>query len=276
MRPLLDFIKRYNYIFLFVLLEIVSIVMMTRTSYYQSSRIIGWSNGIAGTWFEGVNSVTGYFGLKAENDRLATENAALRDQLASSYITYSDSIFERNDTVYKQQYAYVEAQVIKSAWTQHRNYLMINKGTQQGVQTDMAVISPLGIVGVVVRTTKNFATIMPVLHPDSRNSVRLSRTNLTGTLLWEGGDYRYASVIDIPTTHKLEEGDTIVTSGFASDFPEGIAVGFVETAESDQGSGFYKIKVRLSTDVVNLSHVYVIKNRFKEEQDELLHATDVQ
>lgn len=269
MEPILDFFKRYNYIFLFLLLEAVAIVMIARSSVYQGSRIVGWGNRVAGTWFEGVHSVSGYFGLKKENDRLAAENAALRDQLASSYISYSDSIFEVNDTVYKQHYSYVDAQIIKSSWTQHNNYLMINKGSLQGVMTDMAVISPQGIVGVVVHTSRNFATIMPVLHPDSRNSVKLTRTSLNGTLVWEDKDYRYATVVDIPTTHKLQEGDTIVTSGFANDFPEGILVGFIEEANPDQGSGFYKIKVRLATDFVNLAHVYVIDNRFKKEQDDL-------
>lgn len=276
MRPLLDFLKRFDYLFLFALLEVLALVMVARGSYYQGSRLASWGNGIAGTWYSGVNGVTGYFGLKAENDRLAAENAALRDQLASSYISYTDSIFEVRDTIYKQHYSYTEALVIKSSWTQEHNYLMINKGSLQGVQTDMAVISPEGIVGVVVHTTPNFATIMPVLHPDSRNSVKIPRLNQSGTLVWEGGDYRYAYVTDVPTNFKLEAGDTVVTSGFANDFPEGIPVGYVEEAESDQGLGFYKIRVRLATDFVNLAHVYIVDNHFKAEQEALLKQTEVQ
>lgn len=276
MKPLLEFLKRYNYIFLFLLLEVSAIVMVGRSGLYQGSRLVGWGNGVAGVWFNSVNSVTGYFGLKAENDRLAAENAALRDQLASSYISYSDSLFYINDTVYRQHYSYVEAQIIKSSWTQHNNYLMINKGSQQGIEPDMAVISPLGIVGVVVQTTRNFSTIMPVLHPDSRNSVKLKASGKTGTLLWEGGDYRFATVTDVPITHRVNKGDTIVTSGFANDFPDGIMVGFVEQAMGDQGSGFYRIRIRLATDFVNLSHVYIIDNHFKEEQDALMRQTEAQ
>lgn len=273
MRSLFEFLRRYNYVFLFFILEIVALVMISRNSYYQSSRLVSWGNGLAGEWYSGVSSVGDYFGLKKENDRLAAENANLRAQLASSYIHYTDSIFRVGDTVHKRHYTYTEAQIIKSSWTHSNNYLMINKGRSQGIKTDMAVISPQGIVGVVVNTTGNFATIMPVLHPESRNSVKLRRTDLTGTLVWDGKDYRYGTVIDIPTTYKLYKGDTIVTSGFANDFPENIPAGYIEEAEAEKGSGFYRIKVRLATDFVNLSHVYVVDNHFKAEQDALMRAT---
>ena len=217
--------------------------------------------------------MTGYFRLKAENEHLAAENAMLRAQLASSYISYNDSVFEVNDTVYKQRYSYTDAQVIKNSYGKVKNYMMINKGYNQGVKMDMAVISPQGIVGVVVGCTQNFSTIMPVLHVDSRNSVKLKRTNSTGSLVWEGGDFRYATVLDIPTTYQLHKNDTIVTSGLSNDFPEGIAVGYIDEFESYQGSGFYKIKVRLATDFNTLNHVYVVDNHFKAEQDTLLNRT---
>ncbi|MCQ2298404.1 MAG: rod shape-determining protein MreC [Bacteroidales bacterium] len=273
MFKLVDFIKRNSHVFLFILLEVLALLLVSRNSYYQGARIISWSNSIAGSYFNSVSSVTGYFGLKSENDRLAAENAKLRAQLEESYISYTDTEFEVNDTVYRQRYAYTEASVIKNSWNKDDNYIMINKGVRQGVKVDQAVMSPQGIVGVVVNTTENFSTIMPVLHSDSRNSVKVKRTNTNGTLQWEGGDFRYASVVDIPTTHKLFKGDTIITSGLANDFPEGIMVGFVEELSEIKGSGFYDVKIRLATDFNKLDHVYIIDNRFKEEQEELMSAT---
>ena len=225
---------------------------------------------IAGDWYRGVNSVSGYFGLKAENDRLAAENAMLRAQMASSYISYTDSVFTVNDTVYKQRYTYTEARVIKNSWSQQNNYIMINKGSAHGIKPDMAVISPEGIVGVVMSVSKNFATIMPVLHSDSRNSVKVKRTGISGSLVWDGLDYRYAQVVDVPTTHQFNEGDTIITSGLANDFPEGVPVGYVVEAEPLSGSGFYKVRIELATDFNKLDHVYIIDNRFREEQDTLM------
>ena len=276
MNKLLQLLKRYDYVVVFVLLVALSLVLMSRTSYYQSSRLVALGNGIAGDWYRGVNSVGGYFGLKAENDRLAAENAALRAQLAESYISYTDSVFTVNDTVYKQRYTYTEAQVMKNSWTQQNNYIMINKGSDLGVEPDMAVISPQGIVGIVVSTSRNFATVMPVLHSDSRNSVKVRRTGVSGSLVWDGLNYQYAQIVDITTAYQINEGDTIVTSGQANDFPEGIPVGYVQSAEPNQGTGFYKVRIRLATDFNKLDHVYIVDNRFREEQQKLMKGEEGQ
>jgi rod shape-determining protein MreC len=274
MNKLLQILKRYDYVVVFVVLVVLSLVLMVRSTYYQSSRLTAWTNGIAGDWYRGVNSVSGYFGLKAENDRLAAENAQLRAQMAESYISYTDSVFTVNDTVYKQRYTYTEARVIKNSWTQQNNYIMINKGSDLGVEPDMAVISPEGIVGIVVNTSRNFATIMPVLHSDSRNSVKVRRTGVSGSLVWDGLDYRYAQIVDITTAYQINEGDTIITSGQANDFPEGIPVGFVHSAEPNQGTGFYKVRIELATDFNKLDHVYIIDNRFREEQQQIMKGVE--
>ena len=273
MEALLAFIKKYNYVFVFVLLEIVAVIFISQNSHYQSSVIVSSGNAVAGRFYGTVSSVGDYFGLRHENELLAAENARLRAQLENSYISYTTRVFTREDTVYKQRYGYTEAKVMKNSWNQRNNYIMINKGRQQGVKLDQAVISPQGIVGVVVNTTDNFATIMPVLHSNSRNSVKIPRISTNGSLVWNGGDFRYATLIDIPTTYKLQKNDTIVTSGMANDFPEGIMVGYVDGLSTARGSGFYNVKVRLATEFTKLDHVYIINNRFKSEQDSLMAAT---
>ncbi len=269
---LISVLKKYDYVVVFVLLVALSALLMSRTSYYQGSKLVAWSNSVAGGWYQGVHSVGGYFDLKGENDRLAAENARLRAQMESSYISYTDSVFTVNDTTYNQRYSYTEARVIKNSWSQQNNYIMINKGRSHGIKVDQAVISPEGIVGVVMSVSKNFATIMPVLHSDSRNSVKVKRTGISGSLVWDGKDYRYAQVVDVPATHQFEDNDTIVTSGLANDFPEGVPVGYVVEAEPLSGSGFYRVKIRLATDFNKLDHVYVINNRFREEQEELMSS----
>ena len=273
MESLIAFLKKFDYVFVFLLLEIVAIVFISQNSYYQGSKLVTAGNAVAGRCYSTAAAVGDYFGLRRENELLAAENAELRARLESSYISYDRRQFVQNDTVYRQRYGYTTAQVVKNSWSQQNNYLMINKGRVHGIRPDMAVISPQGIVGVVVNTTANFATVMPVLHSNSRNSVKVKRTNTNGSLIWQGGDFRYATVVDIPTTYKLYKDDTIVTSGMANDFPEGIMVGFVDGLSTARGSGFYNVKVRLATEFTKLDHVYIINNRFKSEQDSLMALT---
>ena len=252
MEALFAFIKRYNYVFVFLLLEIFSIVFITQNSNYQGSKIVQAGNAVAGRCYGTMSLIRDYFGLRKENERLAAENAELRARLESSYISYNLREFVHEDTVYKQRYSYTEARVVKNSWNQTNNYIMINKGRLQGVHLDQAVISPQGI---------------------GRNSVRINRINTNGSLLWRGGDFRFATLVDIPTTHTLKTNDTIVTSGMANDFPEGVMVGFVDKVMTERGSGFYTIKVRLATEFNKLDHVYIIDNRFKAEQDSLMART---
>ena len=274
MNNLLLFLKRYNYVFVFVILEIVAIILIVQNSFYQSSTLVSWGNGIAGSCYKYVGNISNYFYLAEANEQLVAENARLREQLADSYIHYNKKEFEINDTVYKQQYSYIEAQIIKNSYNKRCNYIMINKGYNQGVQNDMAVMSPQGIVGVVVNTTPNFAMIMSILHPDSRNSVKVKRTNISGSLIWDGKDFRYGTIVDIPTTHKLYKNDTIITSSYSQEFPEGIVVGYISQLSQDAGNGFYTVKMRFATDFNKISYVYVINNRFIKEQKSLINLTE--
>ena len=261
-------LKKYDYVVVFFFLLALCVVLMSRTSYYQSSKLISWTNSIAGGWYEGVHSISGYFGLKSENDRLAAENAYLRARLASSYISYTDSTFTVRDTVYKQRFTYTEARVIKNSWSQQNNYVMINKGRSHGIAPDMAVISPDGIVGVVMSVSDNFATIMPVLHSDSRNSVKVKRTGISGSLVWDGKDSRYAIFEDLPRNVDYNNGDTVVTTGYTSSFPKNVPVGRVVDT-FDGGGSFLTLHVELFSNFNRLNAVHVIFNKEQEERDQL-------
>ena len=89
MQNLFNFIRKYSYVFIFILLQTLSIVLIYKTTYYQGSIILSWGNTIAGGWYDKTKSVKQYFNLVETNKHLAEENARLRQQIASSYIQYN-------------------------------------------------------------------------------------------------------------------------------------------------------------------------------------------
>jgi rod shape-determining protein MreC len=243
--------------------------MIAQSSYYQGEGIVACANEIAGDIDTQSYNITHYFTLGSSNDALVKENKYLRTLIASSYVKYEHGTFQFNDTIYKQQFDYIDAQVIQKTINKRNNYFMLNKGRVHGIKQNMAVISPNGIVGIVVKATDNFALVMSVLHSDSKINVKDTRTKISGTLTWNGHSYAYGTLVDIPSSIPIKAGDTIVTSGFSQDFPEGIMVGRVHDFKKDKGTGFYEVNVRFATDFNKLDYVYVVKNFFKEEQQEL-------
>jgi rod shape-determining protein MreC len=269
MHNLIRFLKRYFYIFLFLFIEGYAIYLMSQNSYYQGSAINSFANELAGNINTYTYNVSHYFTLASSNDALVKENAILRAKIENSYVKYENKTFQYNDTIYKQQFEYIDAKVIQKTINKRNNYFMLNKGRIHGVTNNMAVICPNGIVGVVVNVSNNFSLVMSVLHQDSKPNIKDLRTKISGTLVWDGGNYSIGKLVDIPSSIPLKIGDSIVTSGFSQDFPEGIMVGKIKSFKKDKGTGFYVVDVKFSTDYNKLEYVYVVKNFFKEEQKQL-------
>ncbi len=254
----------------------ISIWLMVQDNGYQGSQVLNSSNTVVAGIYTAAANTKDYFALKQENDKLALENSVLRNFLKSNYSILPLREFKKNDTLYKQQYSFMSAKVVNSSVNKRRNFLTLNVGANQGIGQDMAVMSSEGIVGIVTNASTNFASAMSILHKDVRVNCQLKKDGSYGPLIWDGKDYRYCLLTDIPTHAKLKAGDTVITSELSGIFPEGIMVGFVESFERRQNESFYTVKVKLSADLKKVNHVYVIKNKFKKERDSLENLTQKQ
>lgn len=274
MNDLLRFLRRYYHVFLFLLLEGICVYFISCNSYRQGSYITSIANNVSGSVNGFFDNVTSYFYLRSTNEALVQENVRLRKMVESSYVKIVNNVHKEEDTVYKQMYSFIDARVIYKTVNKRNNFFMLNKGSISGIEPDMGVISPNGVVGVVIKTTPNFSLVMSVLHQDSKLNVRNERTKTTGTLLWNGKNYATGQIIDMPSSLTVKKGDNIVTSGFSRNFPEGISIGKIKSFKKDKGTGFYEIDIKFSTDYNKLEYVYVIKNYFKIEQDRLMQGID--
>ena len=271
MRTLLRFFQKYSNLLLFLLLEIIAVTLIVQGNSYQRSRLIGLNRQVTGYIYNKVDGAREYFSLKEVNEQLVEENMELRNRL-DRVSTLLDSATVVNELKGEHRYYYVQSRIVQNSIYKQFNYLTLNKGKKQGVFRNMGVVSDQGLVGIILETSANFATVIPVINRDFRLSAKIKSNNYAGILQWDGISPRFAVLNEIPFHVDLSEGDTILTSGFSSIFPEGINVGTIESFSLEKGN-FYDIRVKLFTDFQRLYHVNVIRNSRQEEQLNLENQT---
>jgi len=273
MRNLFLLLWRNNFTLLFLLLWSVCFILVYRNNNFQQTAAFNSANRISGAVLESINSVKEYIHLKENNESLARENAMLKGMAPQSFYNPDTLKTIVKDTAYKQQYTYIAAKVVNNSVNRRNNYLTLNRGSLQGIRSGMGVISATGIVGIVKDVSAHYCTVMSVLHKNTSISTRFKNNNYFGSLVWDGGDNTEATLKEVAKHVKFAKGDSLVTTVYSRVFPEGIMVGTVKDFEIKAGDNFYTITVLLSTGLANLSHVYVVENLMKQEQEELEDLT---
>jgi rod shape-determining protein MreC len=270
MRNLFAFLWKFQFVILFFLLEIFSLILLVNSYSYHKSIAYSVTSEFSGKIYSAYSNITDYFSLKQENERLAAENARLRNQLNSSFLI-SDTLTVFKDSLYRA----VPAKVISSSVNRPNNYIMVNKGRKQGVQPEMAVISSDGVVGFVVGVSEHYSYIMSALHKNTRLSASIVKNGQLVNVIWPGPNYRVGKVIDIPSHVHLVEGDTLVTSGNSMIFPQGIVIGTIIEQLESENKGLGNASILFATDFNGLKNVYLIKNLMKTEQEKLIKESTI-
>jgi len=221
MRNLINFLLKYNYWFLFIVLEVASFVLLFRFNNYQQSTFFTSANVVVGAVYEVSGGISSYFHLKSVN-------ADLLD-----------------------------------------NYITLDQGSSAGIRPEMGVVDGNGIVGIVYETSSSYSLVISVLNSKSNISCKIVGSDYFGYLKWEHGDSRYAYLKDLPRHAEFNLGDTVVTSGFSTVFPEGIMVGTVDDMSDSHDGLSYLLKIKLATDFGKVSDVRVIARNGQQEQKEL-------
>lgn len=268
MKNLLNFLARYNNLIIFLLLEGIAIYLVVTGNDYQNLRVLKSVRLITVGVEKRISNTRSYLNLHAINTRIAQENVSLRNRLERMIKSQSQGFVSVSDTISGQQYVYTSAELVENSTNRQKNFFTLNKGKKQGVDIDMAVTSPDGVAGIIVSSSDNFSVAMSLLNIDFRVSARMKSNGFFGSLSWDGRDYRYAVLNEIPQHVNIIAGDTVQTTGFSAIFPEAVMVGRVSDFEKTSGD-FYKIRIELSTDFKKLNYVYIIGNLKRTEQKEI-------
>jgi rod shape-determining protein MreC len=266
MRNLLIFITKYNAFFLFLIFEISSLIIYIKYNSFQKATFINSTNKVTGILYTQVSDLYGYLSLREVNDSLARENARLRNQLKSSF--YIDTIAKRkvDDTIYKQQYTYIEARVINNSINRSNNYITINQGSKQGLAKGMGVICSSGLVGKVVFVGEMMSVVQSLLHKDSRFSAMLAKNKEIGYIEWSDDlDPHKGYLKDVSNNAQPHVGEEVVTSQYSL-FPAGIPIGKISNLHIKTGGYALNMEVTLAVDFSKLQYVDVVVNKFAQEQ----------
>lgn len=274
MRNLLNFLLKYNYWFLFLLLEVTSFVLLFRFNHYQQSVYFTSANSASGKIYEISGGISSYFHLKSVNEDLLDRNMLLQQRVAFLEKTLKEKGMDTTrlyslERLEPETYQIFKANVIKNSLTRKNNYITLDQGTVAGIRTEMGVVDANGVVGIVYKTSPHYSLVIPLLNSKSSIGCKIVDSDYFGYLKWEGGDSRFAYLKDLPRHAEFNLGDTVVTSGYSTVFPEGIIVGTVDDMSDSQDGLSYLLKIKLATDFGKVSNVRVISLNGKEEQDAL-------
>jgi rod shape-determining protein MreC len=270
MLRLFQFIVRYQAFLFLILLEILSGWLVIRNNHYQNAAFFNSSNKIAGSIHNFNNNITSYFDLQQVNNHLVLENAQLHTDLSR----LRNRLGQVNQNLAAERvsidnYNFIPASVINNSTRKLNNYITIDKGQQDLVQPNMAVINNQGVVGKVKTASANFATIISILHPDVLTSALLKRTNTLCTVKWNGRDPEKAEILYVPRHLAVNVGDSVVCSGYNAIYPSGVPIGVVSKVDIKEESTFYDLEITFATKFDQLSFVFVVSNTLKLEKDSL-------
>lgn len=268
MDKILEFFKKNRVFFLFILLEVVSFVIMINKNDFQQSVQSRRITNFVAKIYDTTSKVDNYFGLYKVNEDLAAENTELRNRLSLAEEKldklYADSLIAVPEILNPDNY-YIGARVVYNSLNNQQNYIIIDRGSKDGVEADMGVISSRGVVGVVLRTSENYSVIISLLNTSQRISAKIKRNNQLGSIVWNGVSASRIQMEEVPLHVNPVAGDTIVTSGYSLIFPEGMIVGYVNEAFADKSEQFCHITVDLAVDFNSIDYVMVTNFSSKKE-----------
>ena len=277
MRNLLEFLAKYNHWFLFLVLEVASLVLLFQYNSYQGSVWFSTANAVNGRILAWDAEIESYFSLTKANEELTQRNLYLEQQVRAlsgkiTEITQDCGWTKRGQMALLKDYRLIPAKVVSSTLNRHDNLITIDKGYEDGVRKDMGVVCGNGVVGIVYLTSDHYSVVIPTLNTASNISCAIHGRGYFGYLRWTGGDTKVAYVDDIPRHAHFRLYENVETSGYSSVFPPGILVGRIQHVYNSADGVSYRLQIVLSTDFGTLRNVCVIDNTSLLERLDVLRA----
>ena len=177
MHNLTEFLAKHNHWFVFLVLEVVSMVLLFRYNSYQGSVWFSSANAVTGKVYEWDSAVESYFSLSGVNSQLTQRNAFLEqqvrmldDSIARLTRSQETAVTRLSSMVPFQGCRLIPAKVVANMVNRYDNLITIDKGSADGVKRDMGVVCGMGVVGIVYLVSEHYSIVIPALNSHSNIS----------------------------------------------------------------------------------------------------------
>ena len=252
----------------FILLEVAALLMLSHNNQLQRLWIARISHGFMARTWGTTQAISDYFSLKGQNDRLALENDSLQRMVRSYELAAKEADPASRPVLMDNGFNYIPATIVKSSSNTQHNYLIIDKGSEDGVVRNSGIITSNGVIGIVDAVSPHYSYAISFLNTELFISARLGESGAVGPLAWDGTSSDGAILKEIPLQFKFEPGDTVYTSGYSSIFPPDIPIGVAGESKIINGAT-NEIKVRLFQNHKALKYVTIVSNTRAEEIEEI-------
>ena len=243
----------------FILLETAAIVMLNHNNSMQRLWTMRLSHGFMAKTWGFTQKVRGYFSLAGQNEELALENHRLREMLREYEDAAKATDISLQSVTRDDGFVYTPAQIIKSGTNSQHNYLILDKGSEDGIVQNSGIISSKGVIGIVDAVSRHYSYAISFLNTEVNISSRLGGTGAVGPLAWDGKNKDGAILKEIPLQYRYSPGDTVYTSGYSVIFPPDIPLGTAGDASIINGAT-NEITVNLFQDYTALKFVTIVRN----------------
>ena len=207
-----------------------------------------------------------------ENETLRTQNIELSNRVALMRASQAEnerllSLLSLQDST---SYELIAAQVSSKDITRERNTFILNVGSEDGIEVDMAVIDSRGVIGKVMLVSTHYSKVMTYLNADFFAPVMVYPSNSDGIISWDGGRFDRLILNHIVLSAEINVGDPVVTSGQSAVFQKGYPIGVVDSVFAESGLSTWTIYVKPSAPLDDASHVFVVKTKPEPELKTLI------
>jgi rod shape-determining protein MreC len=211
-------------------------------------------DGVRGMW-------SGYVALQTVQE----ENAVLKQELQTLQIRLqqeraeaqrTDNLRQLLELRERAQLDTTAAEVIAGPASPDFQTVTIDKGSSEGLATDMAVISPAGVVGRVIMPSRRASKVQLLIDLNAAAGALIERTRVQGVVVGAGSGMlrmRY-----VPGTADVKTGDLVVTSGIDGIYPKGFVIGTIDNVAGSAGE-YHEITVRPAVDFARIEEVLIVR-----------------